>query len=273
MKTLGAVGYSWLTHQSFATAVFLCVAAAIAGVIVFLGRKSENVNAPRWVSSLAVAGNHVSAAFFLGVCGTIAFYGYDGFLYAIGAVAGVVVLRFFQRGKNSRGASGSIVEGLNSRFPSNGLRRVAAISTLACGTIFLVPHVVAALALVKPLGGGAFVGVALLALLLPVASMSNRVGARAAGTLLLVLLVGVLAIAVMRRGLHAKAENVFPRRLSSAQFRAQLQPTDRVLPNNGPWRGRYYARAAPCRWIALRVELRRDAAVAIKLAGGNVYRV
>lgn len=35
-------------------------------------------------NGLAIAGDYLSAASFLGICGAIALYGYDGFLYSIG---------------------------------------------------------------------------------------------------------------------------------------------------------------------------------------------
>ena len=45
-------------------------------------------------TAIAFAGDYLSAASFLGICGMIAFYGYDGFLYSIGYLAGWVVALF-----------------------------------------------------------------------------------------------------------------------------------------------------------------------------------
>ena len=44
-----------------------------------------------FVNGVAFAGDYLSAASFLGICGMIAFYGYDGFLYSIGYLAGWIV--------------------------------------------------------------------------------------------------------------------------------------------------------------------------------------
>ena len=49
---------------------------------------------PWFVNGMAFAGDYLSAASFLGICGMIAFYGYDGFLYSIGYLAGWVVALF-----------------------------------------------------------------------------------------------------------------------------------------------------------------------------------
>ena len=37
-----------------------------------------------WQNGLAVAGDYMSAASFLGIAGMIAFFGFDGFLYSVG---------------------------------------------------------------------------------------------------------------------------------------------------------------------------------------------
>src|SRR5512137_1271311 len=46
------------------------------------------------VNGIAFAGDYLSAASFLGICGMIAFFGYDGFLYSIGYLAGWIVALF-----------------------------------------------------------------------------------------------------------------------------------------------------------------------------------
>ena len=49
---------------------------------------------PWFVNGVAFAGDYLSAASFLGICGMIASYGYDGFLYSIGYLAGWIVALF-----------------------------------------------------------------------------------------------------------------------------------------------------------------------------------
>jgi cation/acetate symporter len=49
---------------------------------------------PGRVNGIAFAGDYLSAASFLGICGMIAFSGYDGFLYSIGYLAGWVMALF-----------------------------------------------------------------------------------------------------------------------------------------------------------------------------------
>jgi cation/acetate symporter len=48
-----------------------------------------------WQNGIAVAGDYMSAASFLGIAGIIAFQGYDGFMYSVGwLVAYLTVLRW-----------------------------------------------------------------------------------------------------------------------------------------------------------------------------------
>ena len=44
---------------------------------------------------MAIAGDFISAASFLGITGSIAFYGFDGFLYAVGFLVSYLLLLFF----------------------------------------------------------------------------------------------------------------------------------------------------------------------------------
>ena len=46
------------------------------------------------VNGISFAGDYLSAASFLGICGLIATKGYDGFLYSIGYLAGWIVALF-----------------------------------------------------------------------------------------------------------------------------------------------------------------------------------
>ncbi len=46
------------------------------------------------INGIAFAGDYLSAASFLGICGMIATAGYDGFLYSIGYLAGWIVALF-----------------------------------------------------------------------------------------------------------------------------------------------------------------------------------
>src|SRR4028118_1848335 len=81
-----------------ALAVFLVFVAFVLGISFYLGSKAKSAQGyfaahgqVGWfVNGIAFAGDYLSAASFLGICGMIAFYGYDGVLYSIGFLAGWV---------------------------------------------------------------------------------------------------------------------------------------------------------------------------------------
>ncbi|HMO85031.1 MAG TPA: cation acetate symporter, partial [Lacipirellulaceae bacterium] len=80
-------------------AVFVAITLALS---FYLGRKAKSSagyfaahgQIPWFINGVAFAGDYLSAASFLGICGMIAFYGYDGFLYSIGYLAGWIVALF-----------------------------------------------------------------------------------------------------------------------------------------------------------------------------------
>ena len=83
----------------------------------------------------------------------IAFYGYDGFLYSIGYLAGWVVALFVIAEPVKRLGRYTFADALDSRFNSRGIKLAAAVSTLAVSVFYLIPQMVGAGALIKPLFG------------------------------------------------------------------------------------------------------------------------
>ena len=82
-----------------AVGLFICIVLAVLFISWFFARKSSSSKnffaaggTIHWgVNGIAFAGDYLSAASFLGICGMIATMGYDGFLYSIGYLAGWVV--------------------------------------------------------------------------------------------------------------------------------------------------------------------------------------
>nr|MDQ3330456.1 cation acetate symporter [Planctomycetota bacterium] len=106
-----------------------------------------------FVNGVAFAGDYLSAASFLGICGMIAFYGYDGFLYSIGYLAGWVVALLVIAEPLKRMGKYTFADALDSRFNSPAIKFSAAISTLAVSVFYLIPQMVGAGVLVTPLFG------------------------------------------------------------------------------------------------------------------------
>ncbi|MBN2736039.1 MAG: cation acetate symporter [Spirochaetales bacterium] len=105
------------------------------------------------INGIAFAGDYLSAASFLGICGMIATAGYDGFLYSIGYLAGWVVALFVVAEPMKRLGKYTFTDALDAKFNSKGIQLMAAISTLVVSLCYLIPQMVGAGVLIKPLLG------------------------------------------------------------------------------------------------------------------------
>ncbi|WP_145361329.1 sodium/solute symporter [Alienimonas californiensis] len=152
-----------MPHEASLTAV-LIFAAFVAGTLIlswWLGRRTKGAagyfaahgQIPWFVNGVAFAGDYLSAASFLGICGMIAFYGYDGFLYSIGFLAGWVVALFVIAEPMKRLGKFTFADALDAKFNSKGIKIAAGLSTLAVSIFYLIPQMVGAGALVTPLLG------------------------------------------------------------------------------------------------------------------------
>src|SRR3712207_9509928 len=83
----------------------------------------------------------------------IAFFGYDGFLYSIGFLAGWIVALFVIAEPIKRLGKFTFADALDSQFNSRGIKMAAAISTLLVSLFYLIPQMVGAGTLVEPLLG------------------------------------------------------------------------------------------------------------------------
>lgn len=89
-------------------------------------------------NGIAIAGDYLSAASFLGIAGAIAVYGYDGFLYSIGfLVAWLVALLLVAELLRNTGKF-TMADVLSFRLKQRPVRLAAAISTLAVSLFYLL---------------------------------------------------------------------------------------------------------------------------------------
>src|SRR6266403_6386826 len=89
-------------------------------------------------NGLAVSGDYMSAASFLGIAGAIALFGYDGFLYSIGfLVAWLVALLLVAELLRNAGKF-TMADVLSFRLKQRPVRMAAAISTLGVCFFYLL---------------------------------------------------------------------------------------------------------------------------------------
>jgi cation/acetate symporter len=202
--------------SAIAVVVFAIFVAITLGLSFYLGRRARTASGyyaaggcvPWFVNGIAFAGDYLSAASFLGICGMIAFFGYDGFLYSIGYLAGWVVALFVIAEPLKRLGKYTFADALDKKFNSRGIKLVAAISTLAVSVFYLIPQMVGAGVLIKPLlGFPHWVGVvsvgAVVILIVATAGMASTTYVQFLKGSLLLLFTGGLTILILQRGLKA----------------------------------------------------------------------
>ena len=106
-----------------------------------------------WQNGLAIAGDYMSAASFLGIAGAVALTGFDGFFYSIGfLVAYLVVLYLVAEPLRNLGKY-TLADMLAARFDAKKIRGVAAFNTLTISIFYMIAQLVGAGALIKLLLG------------------------------------------------------------------------------------------------------------------------
>jgi cation/acetate symporter len=145
----------------WAILIFLTFVALVLGLSFYFGGKTKSAasyyaaggNIHWGVNGIAFAGDYLSAASFLGICGMISYAGYDGFIYSIGYLAGWVVALFLVAEPLKRLGKYTFTDALDSKFNSRGIKLTASISTLIVSIFYLIPQMVGAGDLVVPLLG------------------------------------------------------------------------------------------------------------------------
>ena len=130
--------------------MFLAFVAATLVITYFSARQSKGASAyfaagrriTGWQNGLAVAGDYMSAASFLGIAGMIAMNGYDGFLYSVGFL---VAEPLRNTGKYT------MADVLAFRLSPKPVRAAAAVSTLTVSLFYMIAQMVGAGVLVRQL--------------------------------------------------------------------------------------------------------------------------
>lgn len=106
-----------------------------------------------WQNGMAIAGDYMSAASFLGIAGAVALQGFDGFFYSIGfLVAYLVVLYLVAEPLRNLGKY-TFADMIAARFNAKKIRGFAAMNTMAISIFYMIAQLVGAGALIKLLLG------------------------------------------------------------------------------------------------------------------------
>ena len=104
-------------------------------------------------NGFAIAGDYLSAASFLGICGLIFIFGFDGFLYSIGFLVAFLTVMFLLAERMRNAGKFTIADVLAFRLREQPARVAAAIGTLAVAAFYLIAQMVGAGVLIEKLVG------------------------------------------------------------------------------------------------------------------------
>ncbi|WP_119729547.1 solute symporter family protein [Thermomonospora amylolytica] len=150
-----------MSHETLAILLFLAFVGGTLAITVWAGRNTKSASdfyaGGRSFSGvqngLAIGGDYMSAASFLGIAGLIALYGYDGFLYSIGfLVAWLVALLLVAELMRNSGKY-TMADVLAFRMSPRPVRTAAGVSTITVSIFYLLAQMVGAGALVALLFG------------------------------------------------------------------------------------------------------------------------
>jgi cation/acetate symporter len=104
-------------------------------------------------NGLAIAGDYMSAASFLGISAQIFFDGYDGLIYSTGFLVGWPIILFLMAEKLRNLGRFTFADVASFRFAQPPIRSFAAVSTLVVVAFYLIAQMVGAGQLIKLLFG------------------------------------------------------------------------------------------------------------------------
>lgn len=147
--------------KPLAFTLFLAFTTAVLLISIYSARRVRTAShyyvaggEIKWfVNGIAFAGDYLSAASFLGIAGMIAFFGFDGFMYSIGFLAGWVVALLIVAEPLKKIGRFTFADALTFRFENRKVRLAAAISTLVVSIFYLIPQMVGAGSIIQPLVG------------------------------------------------------------------------------------------------------------------------
>src|SRR5918997_5475690 len=149
-----------MSDQVIAIIFFVAIIALTLGITAWASRQNTGTDShyvaggqiKGWQNGLAISGDYLSAASFLGIAGAIALTGFSGFYLSIGfLVAYLVVLLLVAEPLRNMGKY-TLADMLASRFNTSSVRSVAALSTIAISMFYMIAQLN---------GSGALVGLLL----------------------------------------------------------------------------------------------------------------
>lgn len=100
-------------------------------------------------NGIAISGDYLSAASFLGIAGMISLNGFDGFFYSIGFLIAYLVVMFLVAEPLRNLGKYTLADMINARFDAKKVRGAAALSTITIVIFYMIAQLVGAGALIQ----------------------------------------------------------------------------------------------------------------------------
>ncbi len=135
-----------MSDQVISIIFFVAIIALTLGITAWASRQNTDTShhyvaggdIKGWQNGLAISGDYLSAASFLGIAGAIALTGFSGFYLSIGfLVAYLVVLLLVAEPLRNMGKY-TLADMLASRFNTSSVRSVAALSTITISMFYMI---------------------------------------------------------------------------------------------------------------------------------------
>ncbi|HEY8864688.1 MAG TPA: cation acetate symporter [Candidatus Dormibacteraeota bacterium] len=145
--------------MSITFALFLFIVAITLGITLWAAQRTRTTlqfwaagrTIKGWQNGLAIAGDYMSAASFLGIAGLIAFNGYDGFMYSVGWLVAYLTVLFLIAEPMRNTGKYTMADVLSYRMSPVPVRSAAAISTIAVSASYMMAQMIGAGSLIKVL--------------------------------------------------------------------------------------------------------------------------
>ena len=145
--------------NELALVVFGIVVAITLGITYWASRRTTDATqfwaAGRGLTGpqngLAIAGDYMSAASFLGIGGLIYLFGFDGFMYSVGFLVAFLTVLFLLAERMRNAGKYTIADVLTFRLKQEPARAAAALGTLTVVAFYLIAQMVGAGVLIEGL--------------------------------------------------------------------------------------------------------------------------
>lgn len=141
--------------------IFLVIVAMTLVITYFAAKRTNSASdfytagggLTGWQNGMAIAGDYLSAASFLGIAGSIALFGFDGFLFSIGYLVAYLVVLFVVAEPLRNLGKYTLADMINARFNAKKVRGAAALSSITIVVFYMIAQLVGAGALIQLLFG------------------------------------------------------------------------------------------------------------------------